>query len=62
MHDAYLSHLLLKLPLQVESLTSAGDQVSDQHILADVCSALCLCLLPCSVRVEGSEEGSTLYY
>ena len=27
MHEAYHSHLLLKLPLQVESITSAGDQV-----------------------------------
>jgi len=37
MHDAYLSHLLLKLPLQVESLASAGDQLfvgtRDGHLL-----------------------------
>jgi len=37
MHEAYHSHLLLKLPLQVESITSAGDQLfvgtKDGHLL-----------------------------
>ena len=27
MHSAYLPHLLLKLPLQVEAICSSGDQV-----------------------------------
>ena len=29
MHSAYLPHLLLKLPLQVEAICSAGDQVQE---------------------------------
>jgi hypothetical protein len=40
MHDAYTPTLLLKLPLQVESICSAGDQVRCRVQEAAHCTAL----------------------